>query len=276
MTETTTPTTGYAPVNGLQMYYEIHGTGNPIIFMHGGISNINTDFGALLPLVSVNRQVIAVELQSHGRTADIDRPLRYAVLAEDIIALMDHLGLEQADLLGYSVGSAVALEVAIQRPERVRKLVLFSVSYNKGGDHPEMSGGMEDLQPEHLLGTPFADEYARIAPNADDWATLIERIKEMDKVVQEWEAETIRGIKAPVFLAFGDSDIIRPEHAVEMFRLFGGGVAGDVVGLPTSQLAILPGTTHITLVHHADWLAAMIEPFLSAPMPEAASGESNE
>jgi pimeloyl-ACP methyl ester carboxylesterase len=253
---------GYAPVNGLKMYYEIHGEGQPLVLLHGNLSAIGTSFGALLPALAQTRQVIAVEQQAHGRTADIDRPLSVEQMAEDTAALLRYLGIEQADFFGYSMGSAVALEVALRYPALVRKLVLAAVSYTKAGLHPGLLEGIAQLQPEHLAGTPWQEEYARIAPNPGDWPTLIEKVKALDGRLPEWTAESIRSIQAPTLLIIGDSDIVQPEHIVEMFRLMGGGVPGDSAGLPKSQLAILPGTTHVTLVQRADLLLSIIPPFL--------------
>jgi pimeloyl-ACP methyl ester carboxylesterase len=266
---TTEAQTGYAPVNGLEMYYEVHGTGRPLVLLHGNLSAINVDFGRILPSFAKSRQVVAVEQQAHGHTADIDRPLSIRLWAEDTVALLRHLGIEQADLFGYSSGSAVAMQIAIEHPELVGKLVLASASYQLDGLHPGLLDGIQQLQPEHLAGTPFQEEYARIAPNPDDWPTLISKIKQMDADLPEWSPEDIRAIKAPTLLIVGDSDIVRPEHAIEMFRLLGGGVVGDIAGLPRSRLAVLPGTTHITLVHRGDWLSSMVGEFLDAPAPDA-------
>jgi pimeloyl-ACP methyl ester carboxylesterase len=266
---TTEAQTGYAPVNGLEMYYEVHGTGRPLVLLHGNLSAINVDFGRILPSFAKSRQVVAVEQQAHGHTADIDRPLSIRLWAEDTVALLRHLGIEQADLFGYSSGSAVAIQIAIEHPELVGKLVIASASYRLDGLHPGLLDGIQQLQPEHLAGTPFQEEYARIAPNPDDWPTLISKIKQMDADLPEWSPEDIKAIKAPTLLIIGDSDIVRPEHAVEMFRLLGGGVVGDIAGLPRSRLAVLPGTTHITLVHRGDWLSSMVGEFLDAPAPDA-------
>jgi pimeloyl-ACP methyl ester carboxylesterase/uncharacterized protein YndB with AHSA1/START domain len=254
---------GYAPVSGLRVYYEIHGTGQPIVLLHGSLSGIGTSFGEVLPLLAQSRQVIAVEMQAHGRTADIDRPLRIEDLAADAVALLRHLGIDQADFFGYSLGAAVALRAAIDNPAAVRKLVLASVSYTRDGLHPGLLDGIDNLRPEQLAGTPFEQEYLSTAPNPGDWPVLIEKIKRLDHDLTDVPADEIRAIQAPALLVIGDSDIIRPEHAVEMFRLLGGGVMGDAVGLPRSRLAILPGTTHVTLPHRAAWLSAMITDFLA-------------
>jgi pimeloyl-ACP methyl ester carboxylesterase len=271
-TNVTNPTladSGYAPVNGLQMYYEIHGSGRPLVLLHGNLSTIEVDFGGILPSLARARQVIAVEQQAHGHTADIDRPLSIQNWADDTAALLRHLGIDNADFFGYSSGSAVAMELAIQRPELVRKLAVASFAYKLDGLHPGLLEGIAGLTPEALAGTPFEEAYAKSAPNPDDWPTLISKITQMDQDLPEWPPEAIQSLAAPVLLIIGDSDIVRPEHAVETFRLLGGGVIGDLVGLPRSWLAVLPGTTHVTLVHRADWLASMITEFLDAPTPSA-------
>ena len=263
----------YASVNGLEMYYEVHGTdtGTPLVLLHGGLSTIEVDFGRILPTLAATRRVIGIEQQAHGHTADIDRPLRYEQMADDTAALLQEIGVEQADFFGYSIGGGVALQIAIRHPELVRKLVIMSASYNSGGFHPGAIAGITSITPEvfaeALNGSPFQQAYARVAPNPENWQTLIAKTQELDGRVQDWLPTNLEAIEAPALIIIGDSDIIRPEHAVEMFRLFGGGVNGAVVGLPNSQLAVLPGTTHITLVERVDWLTSMVGEFLDAPMP---------
>lgn len=252
----------YAQVNGLSMYYEMHGEGQPLVLLHGALSAIGTSFGKLLPDLAKERQVIAVEMQGHGHTADIDRPLRYEQLADDIAALLTQIELEQADLFGWSLGAGVALQTAIRHPQLVRKLVLASVTYNHGGIYPELLAGIEHMNPEDLIETPFYEEYISIAPHPQDFFRLFARQQQLDREIQDWPVEAIRAIKAPTLLIIGDADIIRPEHTIELFRLLGGGVAGDLVGLPRSQLAVLPGTTHVRLVDRAAWLVSMITQFL--------------
>jgi pimeloyl-ACP methyl ester carboxylesterase len=263
--------TGYVPVNGLNMYYEIHGTGQPLVLLHGAFSAIGTSFGHVLPELANTRQVVAFELQGHGRTADIDRPLSLEAMTEDVAAALKELRIETADVFGYSTGAAVALRLAISHPDLVRKLVLASVTYTLGGVHPGLMDGLAEMKPEMMFGSPWHEEYMRIAPNPENFATLFAKKTQMDKEIQDLPAEAIQAIKAPTLLIIGDSDLVRPEHAVEMFRLLGGGVFGDTpAGLPNSQLAVLPGTSHVTVVNRADLLLAIIPPFLDAPMPESA------
>jgi pimeloyl-ACP methyl ester carboxylesterase len=267
----------YAEVNGLNMYYEIHGTGQPLVLLHGAYMTIDA-MGEVVPALAETRQVIAVELQGHGRTADIDRPLSYDLMADDVAALLRHLVIEKADVFGYSMGGGVALQVAIRHPEVVRKLVVASASYTSDGMHPELLEMIPTLTPEVFAGSPIEEAYLRSAPNPDDFPTLVAKMKQLDMQPFAWPPEDIRGIAAPTLLIVGDSDAIRLEHAVELFRLLGGGVMGDLSGLPKSQLAVLPGTTHFVppgsaVLDRADWLLSMIPPFLDAPMPEEQRGE---
>jgi pimeloyl-ACP methyl ester carboxylesterase len=260
---------GYAPVNGLDMYYEMHGTGAPLVLLHGAFSAIGTSFQKVLPGLTETRQVIGLEMQAHGRTADIDRSLSLEQMADDTVAALQYLGIDQADFFGYSMGAGVALQVVIRHPEVVRKLVLASVTYNLSGVHPGLMEGLGAMKPEMMHGSPWHEEYLRVAPRPEDFATLFEKKAEMDRGIKDLPAETIRAITAPTLLIIGDSDLVRPEHAVEMFRLLGGGVFGDTpAGLPNSQLAVLPGTSHVTVVDRADLLPGIIPPFLDAPMPQ--------
>ena len=262
----------YASVNGLEMYYEIHGTGEPLVLLHGAYMTIDA-MGEVVPSLAKTRRVIAVELQGHGRTADIDRPLSYEQMADDTAALLRHIGIEEADIFGYSMGGGIALQVTIRHPEVVRKLVLASVYYNDDGVYPEVLEVIETITPEAFAGTPWREEYDRIAPNPEHFPTLVAKLKELDLTFVGWPPEDIQAIEAPALVIIGDSDVVRPEHTVEMFRLVGGGVAGDLAGLPSSRLAILPGTTHVGLVERSDLLVSMIGEFLDTPILEGQRGE---
>ena len=257
----------YVEVNGLNMYYEIHGTGQPLVLIHGAFSAIGTSFGQVLPGLAKGRQVIGLEMQGHGHTADIDRPLSIEQMADDTAAALEKLGIEKADIFGYSTGAVIALQVAIRHPERVRKLVLASVTYRLDGVHPGLMEGLGEMSHEMMVGSPWHDEYMKIAPRPEDFPKLFAKKTEMDRNLKDIPAEAIKALQAPTLLIIGDSDLVRPEHAVEMFRLLGGGVFGDMAGLPNSQLAVLPGTTHVTVVYQADLLLAIIPRFLDAPMP---------
>jgi pimeloyl-ACP methyl ester carboxylesterase len=260
----------YATVHGLDMYYEDHGIAGdpgerPVILIHGALSAIGTSFGEILPLLAKTRRVIAVELQAHGHTADIDRPLTVQNFAADVLALLDHLGIEQTDLFGWSMGAAVALEIGTHHPSRVGRLVLASISFTADGLYPGLLDGIQDLQPEHLHGSEFHEEFLRSAADpSTGWPALVAKVKDFDANIPEWSADEIRAIAAPTMIILGDSDIIRPEHVLEMFRLLGGGVPGDLVGLPTCRLAIMPGTTHTSIPQRAEWITPMVTEFLAA------------
>jgi len=261
---------GYAPVNGLSMYYEIHGEGRPLILLHGAYMTIDA-MGPILPGLAETRQVIAAEQQAHGRTADIDRPITYEQLADDTTTLLEHLGIDHADIFGYSMGGGIALQLAIRHPRVVRKLVVASAGYTSDGMHRVALEMFPSITPELFAGSPIEAEYLRTAPNPDDFSKLVEKLKQLDTTEFAWPADDIRGIAAPTMIVLGDSDGVRLEHAVELFRLLGGGVMGDLEGMPKSQLAVLPGTSHFVppgfgLLDRADWLLELIPPFLDAPM----------
>jgi pimeloyl-ACP methyl ester carboxylesterase len=264
------PRTGYASVNGLRLYYEVHGEGPPLVLLHGAYMTIESTFGKLIPAFAETRQVIAVELQGHGRTAGADRPITCEGMADDTAALMEALGVAQADVFGYSMGGGAALQLAIRHPERVRKLVVASASYRSDGAYPQLYAMIETITPEAFAGSPREAEYRRLAPDPGGFPTLVAKLKALHLQPFAWPAEAIRAIEAPTLLVIGDADIVRPEHAVELFRLLGGGVMGGLDGLPRARLAVLPGTTHLGVMEQTDLLLAIIPPFLDVPMPEAA------
>jgi pimeloyl-ACP methyl ester carboxylesterase len=259
---------GYAPINGLQMYYEIHGEGGmPLLLLHGSMGSLEM-FRPLLPDLCTGRRVIAVDQQAHGRTADIDRPLRYEQLADDAAAFLQWLEVDRADVFGFSMGSAAGWQLAIRHPELVRKLV-GAISFSNDGIYPEVLASLETtFSPEVFAGTPIAADYRKIAPNPNDFSTLVLKVQDLTRNATALPVEAIRSIAAPTMIIIGDADIITPEHAVELFRLRGGGVPGDFVPMPPARLAILPGTTHMMLIERTEWLASMIPAFLDAPMPQ--------
>jgi pimeloyl-ACP methyl ester carboxylesterase len=260
--------TNYAPIGDLRMYYEIHGAGRPLVMLHGAYMTADA-WGPLLAGLAETRQVIAPEMQAHGHTADIDRPITYEQMADDTAGLIRHLELGAPDVLGYSMGGGIALQLAIRHPDVVRRLVIASASFRADAQHPEALAMFPQITPELFAGTPIEAAYKRTAPNPDDFPKLVEKLTKLDTTEFAWPEEDVRGIAAPTFVVLGDSDGIRLEHAVEMFKLRGGGVMGDLSGFPESRLAVLPGTSHFVppgfgLLDRADWLLAMIPPFLDA------------
>jgi pimeloyl-ACP methyl ester carboxylesterase len=259
--------TGYAPVDGLKMYYEIHGEGQPLVLVHGGVVGI-TMFGRNVDALAKGREVIAVELQGHGHTADIDRPLSFEAMAGDIAGLVKYLGLQRVDVMGYSLGGEVALQVATRHPEVVRKLVVVSAAYKRQGMYPEVLAAMEQMGPgaaEMMKKSPLSKMY----PNVN-WATLFTKLGALLSKDYDWSKQ-VAAIKAPTMLVFADADAVRPEHIAEFYKLLGGGQrdAGlDGSGRSVNELAILPGQTHYTM-SAAPALVTAVVPFLDAGPAQA-------
>ncbi|GAB3168916.1 alpha/beta hydrolase [Streptomyces incanus] len=255
---TTVPnSSAYAKVNGLEMYYEVHGAGRgprlPLVLLHGGVLTIGLSFGAVLPALSADRLVIAPELQGHGHTADTDRALTVPDLASDVVALLDAIGVEQADFLGYSLGGLVALEIAVRHPGRVGRLVLSAAQYTQDGVHEEVR------TPDH--GSPrlpgeadfheMADAYTASAPHPERFEDLLAKCSAVARAPLPWTADDLRGLTAPTLLVIGDTDFVRVEHAAEMQRL-----------IPRSRLAVLPATTHMALMRRTSLLLPLLDEFL--------------
>jgi pimeloyl-ACP methyl ester carboxylesterase len=258
----------YASVGDLSIYSEIHGEGRPTLLLHGAYMTVDM-FGPLLAGLAETRQVIAPEMQAHGRTADADRPITYEQMADDTAALIRELGHESADVIGYSMGGGIAIQLAIRHPSLVRRLVVASAGYRYDAMPAEAIEMFPSITPEMFAGSPMEQAYLDIAPNPGDFPTLVEKLKTLDTTPFAWPDDDVRAIAAPTLIVVGDSDVVRLEHAVGFFQLRGGGVMGDLAGLPESQLAVLPGTSHFIppgsgLLDRADWLLAMIPPFLDA------------
>src|SRR2546422_6644042 len=261
----------YADVNGIKLYYEIHGTGQPLILLHGGLGAISM-FGPNLPALAEGRKVIAVDLQGHGRTADIDRPLSPELMADDIAALIKHLKLERPDLMGFSLGGGVALLMAIRHPELVGRLVIVSTPIRRDAFYPDILAQQKQVTAdaaEAMKQTPVYQLYASIAPRPEDWPRLLAKIGE--GMAKDFDfSKEVAGIKASTLVVAGDADIFPPAHAVEVFGLLGGGKRDpgwDGSGRPKSRLAILPGVTHYTMAI-APALSAVVISFLDEPTPK--------
>jgi pimeloyl-ACP methyl ester carboxylesterase len=265
-----TPETGYALVNGLQVYYEIHGSGGtPLLLLHGGLFNIDLQFGNVLPALAQTRQVIAVDFQGHGRTGDIDRPLTSAYLASDVVGLLQHLGAPQVDVFGFSVGGGVALYLAIKHPGLLRKLIVSSASFHPNGDRSENAEAVGELTVDMIAGTPMEQDYLAKSPNPHQLQDLLHKLGTFDEGFTGWSDAEIKGIAAPTLITVGDCDMVTLEHAVRFLRLRGGDVNGDFVGVPASQLAVFPGTTHFFGLSRTALVLDVVTTFLDAP--EAAS-----
>jgi pimeloyl-ACP methyl ester carboxylesterase len=255
-------------VNGMQVYYEVSGDGNPLIVLHGAYMNIPA-MGAIIPKLAETHKVYALELQGHGRTTDIDRPITYPNLADDVAAFMDAVGLEKADVFGYSMGAAAGLQLAIRHPEKVNKLVAASGAYDAEGWQPEFKAFIPKMTVEMFVDMPFAEEYRRLAPDVEGFPALVEKLIALEHEPMAWE-EDVRAMKTPVLIITGDADVATLEHSVAMFRLLGGGVMGDMgKPLPPSRLAVMPATSHTAVINQLHLLHAFIEPFLKGETPKA-------
>ena len=261
------PTTDYAPVNGLQMYYEVHGSGDPappVLLLHGSFMTITNNWAGWIGELSKTRKVIAVELQGHGRTADIHRDFSYENLADDVAALLHLLKIEQADALGYSMGGGVALQLAIRHPEKVRKVISISAVFRHDGWVQEALDAFPQMSSEMFRGSPIEAEYKRLSPTPEKFDLFIKRVIAMDLKPYDFGAAKLKATQAPMLFIHGDADGVRLDHVAEMFRLKGDEIFGDMRPRSESRLAILPNTTHVTLMERGDTIIPMINDFLDA------------
>jgi pimeloyl-ACP methyl ester carboxylesterase len=237
---------GYADVNGLHMYYELHGQGSPLVLLHGGMLTIDLNFAGLIPTLSAKHQIIGVEMQGHGRTNDITRPITPAVLADDVVLLLDHLGIDRAHVLGHSLGAAVALELAVSHPARVRSVVPISASVRADG----MPEDLTDPPTEHDYAD-FRDAYLQLSPHPDHYDEFFAALASSAADLKGWSDEQLAAITAPTLIVQGDHDFVTVEHAALMQHL-----------IPGSMLAVLPNTTHMQITRRADLLLPMLADFL--------------
>jgi pimeloyl-ACP methyl ester carboxylesterase len=257
----------YAPVNGLLLYYEIHGTGEPLVLLHGGVG-ASEMFSPNLSGLSATRKLIAVHLQAHGHTTDINRPLQFEAMADDIAGLLKHLKLEHADILGYSLGGGVALQTAIRHPDAVRKLVLISTPFKQQGFYPDVLANMAQMGPDaakFMNQSPLYQLYPAV-----DWAALFKKLGNLLRQDYDWSMG-VAAMKMPVMIVYADADAIYPAHVIEFYRMLGGGQrdAGlDGSARATARLAILPGMTHYDVLTFPG-LPDMLTSFLDTPMPKA-------
>lgn len=254
-------------INGMSMYYEVSGSGDPLVVLHGAYMNIPT-MGAIVPRLAKTHKVYAVELQGHGRTTDIGRPITYQNMADDVAAFMDAVGLSRADIFGYSMGAGVGLQLAIRHPQKVNKLAAASVAYDVRGWQPAFLEFIPQMTVEMIVQMPFAKDYPKLAANPNGFPELARKLIALEKEPMTWEAD-IKALKTPVLIIAGDADVATLEHSVAMFRLLGGGGMGDMgQPLPDSRLAILPATSHTAVITQVDLLHGFIEPFLKGVTPK--------
>jgi pimeloyl-ACP methyl ester carboxylesterase len=244
-----------ASINGIDLYHEVHGEGRPLVVLHGGVLNAETCFGAMIPRLAAAHQVIAVDLQGHGHTADSDRPVTLANLAADVVGLLDHLGVSRADLFGFSLGSLVSIEMAVTHPARVGRLVLASGHIRADGYHPEIQDpeqmGVSPRLPTEEDFAAMKAAYEATAPDPEHFFAFLEKLQPVVSAFQGWPDSAISDIAGPTLLIVGDQDFVRLEHAALMLDLF-----------PDAQLAVLPGTTHMQVMQRTEAVLALVEPFL--------------
>ncbi len=255
------PVTGYAPVNGLRMYYEVHGSGEPVVLLHGAFMTITSNWEGWISELSKTRKVIAVEMQGHGRTADIPRGLNDENNADDVAALLEYLKIPRADLIGYSMGGGVAMQVAVRHPDKVRRAVIISSTFSSDGMVPGAADAIAGITAEAFEGSPIESEYKRLSPTPDSFAKFVRRVVSDPR---DLTADQLRSTTAPMFFIHGDADGILLQHVAEMFRLKGGETHGDMGPRTASRLAILPNTTHVTLMERMANIVPMVNDFLDA------------
>jgi len=254
-------------VNGMQMYYEVSGSGDPLVVLHGAYMNIPA-MGEIIERLADSNTVYALEFQGHGRTTDIDRPITYENLADDVAAFMDAVSLESANVFGYSMGAAAGLQLAIRHPDRVEKLAMASGGFDAGGWQPEFVAMIPMMTPEMFVGTGMEDAYRELAVDPEGFPALVEKLIQLEKEPMAW-GEDVAELDLPVLIIAGDSDVSTNEHQVELFRLLGGGAMGDMgAPLPQARLAILPATSHTAVINQAELLEIFIDQFLAGETPQ--------
>ena len=258
------PTTGYAPVNGLKMYYEVHGSGEPVVLLHGAFMTIPNNWNGWISELAKTRKVIAIEMQGHGRTADIARDMTSENLADDVAALLGHLKIPRADLIGYSMGGGVAMQCAVRHPDKVRKVVVISSPFRRDGVVKEGADALKNLSPELFISSPLEVDYKKLSPTPGDFPKFVKHMVAAMSKEHDLDADKLKATPVPMFFIFGDADGIRLDHIAEMYRLKGGEVHGDMQPRSASRLAILPNTTHVTLMERMSVIVPMVNDFLNA------------
>lgn len=259
---------GYADINGLKMYYEVYGSGKPIVLVHGSYMNIPLNWSHIIPLLAKDRKVIVAEMQGHGRTRDIPRKFSYESMADDVSGLLTHLKIDSADILGYSMGGGVAFQFAVRHPKQVRRLVILSGTYSHDGWWPDVEAMYSTITADMFKGSPIQKQYDSLGNDPAHFPEFVKKVISIDLEPYDWSKD-VKNIQVPVLMVIGDADGVRYEHALEFFRAKGGGKMGDIHGLPKSRLAILPGTTHIGMIQQTDMLIPMVTDFLDSDLNSA-------
>lgn len=253
---------GYAPVNGIKVYYEVYGEGRPIVLLHGSFYTIDMNWSQLIPELSKTRKVIAIEMQGHGHSPYSDRELSIATLASDVEKVMDYLKIDSADVAGYSMGGSIAYQFAVQSPKRLRKLVIISSTYKSTGWLPIGDEALKDFKPEFFDGTPLKAGYDAVAADKTKWTKFVKQMIDFAKVPFDVGDNNIAKITAPVLIICGDNDGTDKIELMKTYTLLGGGVFADMQPMPKSQLAIVPLQGHVSLMMQTETILGYLKDFL--------------
>jgi pimeloyl-ACP methyl ester carboxylesterase len=253
---------GYVPVNGIKVYYEVYGAGKPIVLIHGAFYTIGMNWGQLIPELSKTRKVIAIEMQGHGHTPYSDRKLDFPTLASDVEGVMDHLKIDSADVVGYSMGGSVAYQLTIQSPKRVRKLVIISSTYKSSGWRPEVTNAFKSFKPEFFTNSPMETAYDAVAPDKTKWTKYLEQMFAFAATPFDMGDANIAKITSPVLIISGDNDGLDKIELIKTYQLLGGGVSADIGPMPKSHLAIVPSQGHVSLMMQTKTIFGYLDGFL--------------
>jgi pimeloyl-ACP methyl ester carboxylesterase len=253
---------GYAPVNGIKVYYEVYGEGRPVVLLHGAFMTISGNWSELIPELSKTRKVIAIEMQGHGHTQFSDRKLSHVTLASDVEGVMDYLKIDSADVVGYSMGGSVAYQFAIQSPKRLKKLVIISSTYKSSGWLPEINNAFKKMRPEMFANSPMQTAYNAVAPDTTKWTKFLEQMFAFAGTPFDFGDANIAKITAPVLIISGDNDGLDKIELAKTYKLLGGGVSADLEAMPKSQLAIVPSQSHVSLMMQTTTILSYLNNFL--------------
>jgi pimeloyl-ACP methyl ester carboxylesterase len=253
---------GYAPVNGIKVYYEVYGEGKPLVLLHGAFYTIEMNWGQLIPELSKTRKVIAIEMQGHGHTPFSDRKLDIATLASDVEEVMNYLKIDSADVAGYSMGGSVAYQLAAKSPKRVRRLVIISSTYKTSGWLPAINSGFKGFKPDFFDNTPIKAAYDAVAPDKTKWRKFIEQMIAFAGVPFNVGDANIAKLPMPVLIISGDNDGLDKVELMKTYQLLGGGVSADLGPMPKSRLAIVPAQGHVSLMQQTKTISGYLEDFL--------------
>ena len=253
---------GYAPVNGIKVYYEVYGEGQPLVLLHGAFYTIGMNWAQLIPDLSKTRKVIAIEMQGHGHSPFSDRKIDFPTLASDVAGVMDYLKIDSADVAGYSMGGSVAYQLTIQSPKRVKKLVIISSTYKSSGWRPEVTNAFKAFKPEFFNNTPLQTGYDAVAPDKTKWTKFLEKMIAFAGTPFDMGDSNIAKITSPVLIISGDNDGLDKIELMKTYQLLGGGVSADMTPMPKSHLAIVPSQGHVSLMMQTKTILDYLNDFL--------------